>query len=96
MSFTLNRLKARSGQNRITPVGDDGSAAAAAPSVSIGSLVSSPGVKTVSGAVLLWHGYRRTGSILMALLYGLAGRTVPIVAVPIALAQGMGAKKACP
>ena len=35
------------------------------------------------------------GKIVWALLYGLAGRLVPVAAVPIAVAQGLGQKKAC-
>lgn len=47
-------------------------------------------------AAMLYHGYKRSGSVLVALLYGIAGRTVPQIAVPIALAQGFGKKKECP
>ncbi len=64
-------------------------------SLSVSSVVSSPAVKTASAILLTYHGYRRTGSILWALLYGLAGRTVPVVAVPIAAAQGLGKRKTC-
>lgn len=65
------------------------------PASSLAGVVSSPAVKTASAVLLTFHGYRRTGSILWALLYGLAGRTVPVVAVPIAAAQGLGKKKTC-
>jgi hypothetical protein len=47
-------------------------------------------------AAMIYHGYRRTGSIVWALIYGLAGREAPALALPIALAQGFGAKKTCP
>ncbi len=57
-----------------------------------GSLTSEP-VKTASAIALTYHGYKRTGSIIWALLYGLAGRTVPVIAVPISVAQGFGEKK---
>jgi hypothetical protein len=60
-----------------------------------GALTSEP-VKTAAAIALTYHGYRRTGSIIWALLYGLAGRVVPIAAVPISLAQGYGQKKSCP
>lgn len=60
------------------------------------SALTSEPVKTASAIALTFHGYRRTGSIVWALLYGLAGRVVPVAAVPIALAQGYGQKKACP
>jgi hypothetical protein len=73
-------------------LGDD---TAEAPAPSLSGVISSPAVKTASAALLTYHGYRRTGSILWALLYGLAGRTVPIVAVPIAAAQGIGKRKTC-
>jgi hypothetical protein len=68
-------------------------APAASPNLS--DLISSPGAKTVATGVMLYHGYRRTGSIIWALLYGLAGREVPEFAVPIALAQGYGKRKIC-
>lgn len=59
-------------------------------------VMTSSSVKTASAIALTFHGYRRTGSIVWALLYGIAGRTVPTVAVPISLAQGFGQKKQCP
>ena len=59
------------------------------------TLTSEP-VKTASAIALTYHGYRRTGSIVWALIYGLAGRLVPVAAVPISLAQGYGQRKACP
>lgn len=59
------------------------------------ALTSEP-VKTAAAIALTYHGYRRTGSIVWALLYGFAGRVVPVAAVPIALAQGFGQRKACP
>ena len=59
-------------------------------------LVHSEAVTTASAAALVYHGYKRTGSIVWALLYGLAGKKIPIVAVPVAVAQGFGQKKSCP
>lgn len=52
--------------------------------------------KKAAAVALIYHGYKRTGSLALALLYGLAGRYVPTVAVPVALAQGFGKKKECP
>lgn len=52
-------------------------------------------IKTAAAAALVYHGYKRTGSLLWALFYGIAGRTVPVVAVPVAVAQGFGKKKTC-
>ena len=55
--------------------------------------IPSKTVKLASSIALTYHGYARTGSVLWALIYGLAGRLVPIAAVPIAVAQGFGEKK---
>jgi len=62
----------------------------------ISSFVSSDNFGYAAGAALVYHGYKRTGSILWALLYGLAGKEIPVVAVPVALAQGFGKKRPCP
>lgn len=94
--MAYKRINAGVGANRLTAIGDDGSAAAAGAKPSLSALLNSSTVKTAAGVTLLWHGYKRTGSVVGALLYGLAGRTVPVVAVPIAVAQGLGQKKACP
>lgn len=64
-------------------------------SFSLPNAVSSPTVKTLSMIALTYHGYARTGSILWALFYGLAGRLVPVAAVPISVAQGFGKRKTC-
>ena len=76
----------------------DGEAPAPAPAThrTFDDIVHSPTVKTVSAIALTFHGYRRTRSLIWALVYGLAGRTVPVAAVPIALAQGFGERKPCP
>jgi len=78
-------------------LGDDAPVAnpAPAPFNLRGALTSEP-VKTASAILLTYHGYRRTGSILWALIYGAAGRFIPVVSVPIAVAQGIGQRKACP
>ena len=62
----------------------------------IADVVDSDSFRYAAGVALVFHGYRRTGSILWALLYGLAGKEIPVVAVPVALAQGFGHKKSCP
>lgn len=77
-------------------LGDGETPAATPPSRSFTDIVHSPTVKTVSAIALTFHGYRRTRSLIWALVYGLAGRTVPVAAVPIALAQGFGERKPCP
>jgi hypothetical protein len=65
-------------------------------SFNLHDIATSPSVKTASAIALTFHGYRRTGSILWAMFYGLAGRLVPVVAVPISVAQGFGQKRQCP
>jgi hypothetical protein len=52
--------------------------------------------KTAAAVALIYHGYRRNRSLFWALVWGLAGHTVPIVAVPVSLAQGFGQPKPCP
>lgn len=74
-----------------TPAGRVEAAAAAMPEW----------VKWVSagaGAALTYHGYRRTGSIGWAIVWGLLGSFAFPIAVPVALAQGFGqpAKRANP
>ncbi len=68
----------------------------AAPKTSLRDAITSEPVKTAAAIALTYHGYRRTGSIVWALLYGLAGRLVPAAAVPISVAQGFGERKTCP
>lgn len=75
------------------PVGDT---APAAPTTSLRDVVNSDTVSTASMVALTYHGYKRTGSLFWALVYGLAGRWVPVVAVPVSLAQGFGERKPCP
>jgi hypothetical protein len=68
-----------------------------APATSaVRDLLDSEAVTTGAGIALIYHGYRRTGSVLWALIYGIAGKKVPELAVPIAAAQGFGQKKGCP
>ena len=63
-------------------------------SSSISDLASSGNVKTAAAIALTYHGYKRAG-LFGALIYGLAGRLVPVVAVPVAIAQGFGKKRVC-
>ncbi len=81
----------------VAPPPNPASSAPAAPEpFNLRHVVTSEPVKTASAIALTFHGYRRTGSIVWALIYGLAGRLVPVAAVPISLAQGFGQKKSCP
>ena len=61
--------------------------------LSLRDTLSGPNIKTLSGIALTYHGYKRTGSILWALIYGSLGKTVPLVAVPVSFAQGFGKRK---
>lgn len=53
----------------------------------------SPGMRVLSatsGALSLYHGYKRNDSLGWGLLWGLAGSALPVVVPVIALAQGFG------
>lgn len=74
----------------IRPMGDD-------EPRTLRQTLNSEAVSTSSAILLTYHGYKRTNSVLWAMIYGLAGRVVPLVSVPVALAQGLGKKKeGCP
>lgn len=82
------------------PIGDDQAPSTAmtttAASSSLREAINSEPIKTASAIALTYHGYRRTNSIIWALIYGALGRWVPAIAVPVALAQGFGERKPCP
>jgi hypothetical protein len=50
-------------------------------------------VNIAVGAACAYHGYKRNGSALWGLLWGVFGHALPIVAGPFALAQGFGKRK---
>lgn len=50
-------------------------------------------IPTVSAAAMAYHGYRRTRSYGWAFAWALFGGMIPIVAVPVSLAQGFGKRK---
>lgn len=79
------------------PVADPSSPAPAPESVTSKALdfLHSDAGKTGGAAALAYHGYRRTGSLVWAAIYALAGHTWPQYAVPVALAQGFGKRKIC-
>jgi hypothetical protein len=77
-------------------MGDAAPATTPASSFNLHDAINSDSVKTASAIALTYHGYKRTGSILWALFYGAMGRWVPVVAVPVSLAQGFGERKPCP
>ena len=53
----------------------------------------SPPVRVGSGALMAYHGYKRTNSVLWALGWSIFGSSMPFFAVPLALAQGFSKKK---
>lgn len=75
---------------------DDAAPASPQATESLHDKLTSEPVKTASALALTYHGYKRTGSITWALVYGLLGKVFPLGAVPIAIAQGFGQKKPCP
>lgn len=91
----------------LRPMGDDtvvaptttsssAPAVAPAPSFNLGDAINSEPVSTAAAIALTYHGYRRTGSLIWALVYGAVGKWKPVYAVPVALAQGYAQKKPCP
>lgn len=66
------------------------------PMGDLADTVSSPTAKKIGGAAATYHGYKRTGSILWALVYGAFGYFAPVTTNVVALAQGYGEKKPCP
>lgn len=48
---------------------------------------------TVTTAALVYHGYKRNESLGWAIGWGILGGIAPVVALPVALAQGFGEKK---
>jgi hypothetical protein len=77
----------------LNPLGD---ASPVPATTSLHGFVTSDTVSTAATLAMTYHGYKRTGSLIWALVYGLAGRWVPVVAVPVAMAQGFGERKPCP
>jgi hypothetical protein len=77
--------------------GGDGQAAETEPKpTSLRDAIDSEPVSTAAAIALTYHGYRRTGSLFWALVYGALGRWKPAIAVPISIAQGYGQRKPCP
>lgn len=92
-------VRAVRGRPVLQSIGDDAPVAVAPTPPSarfdLRDAINSEVVSTASAIALTYHGYRRTGSIFWALIYGLAGKVFPIEAVPIAIGQGFAQKKEC-
>jgi hypothetical protein len=67
----------------LTGIGDDGS-------MSIFDRVRSPSGRTLVAAAAAFHGYRRSGKVLLALGWGLLGYLFPVATPVVAVAQGFG------
>lgn len=84
------------GADDVTPAPTLAPVAPSSVAFNLRDAVNSEPVSTAAALALTYHGYKRTGSLVWALIYGVLGKTFPIEAVPIALAQGFGKKKECP
>lgn len=56
-------------------------------------VVGSAPVRAGSAAAMAYHGYKRTRSNTWAVLWALFGSAMPLLAVPLSLAQGFGKPK---
>lgn len=54
------------------------------------------GLATIGAALGAYHGYKRDNSVGWALWWAAWGALVPIVTVPVAIAQGFGKPKGTP
>lgn len=50
-------------------------------------------LRTAAVAAMVYHGYKRNDSLGWAIGWGFAGAVVPILTVPVAVAQGFGKPK---
>lgn len=67
---------------------------ASSSSFSLSDALKSDNVKLAAGALMAFHGYRRSnGSIMWAAIWALLGRWEPEYVVPVAFAQGFGRRK---
>jgi len=81
--------------NRPKLLGDDASAVTDAQEGAKEStpLLQEPVVKYGIRGAAIFHGYKRTGSVLWALLYGACASVSPVVTGAVVVAQGFGQKK---
>lgn len=79
----------------IRSFGDDATTpAATTSSFSLSDAINSPNAKLAAGALMAFHGYRRSnGSLMWAAIWALLGRWEPEYVVPVAFAQGFGRRK---
>lgn len=79
----------------IRSFGDDAPTVTAPTSTldSVMGIVNSMPVRAAAGVASTYHGYKRTGSVGWAVLYGLLGGIFPLETVPITIAMGYGKPK---
>lgn len=74
-------------------VGDD--AAPPAKITTLSDLMNSPSIPKIAMVMSAYHGLRRNDSIVWGVIWGIAGRFMPILVPALALAQGYAEKKQC-
>lgn len=74
-------------------MGDDVASPAVVENKSETPLLDEPLVKAGLTGAGVYHGYRRTGSIMWALIYGALARISPVTTGAIVVAQGFGKPK---
>lgn len=74
-------------------LGDDAASPAVVENKDDTPILDQPIVKAAITGAGVYHGYRRTGSIGWALLYGLLARVAPVTTGAVVVAQGFGKPK---
>lgn len=84
----------------LRPIGDDGIVAAPSQStapVSSGlrrTLIAAHAIASIAGTGLgAYHGYKRNESVGWAIGWAFFGTILPVIAIPVMFAQGMGRRK---
>lgn len=54
---------------------------------------ASPALVLAGAAIGVYHGFKRDNSVAWALGWGVMGATLPVLTIPLALAQGIGQPK---
>lgn len=80
------------GVTTLMTVGDSYEIEVPSPTSGLGDSVGSV-VGLGLGAAGAYHGYKRNKSVLWAFLWGMFAMNIPVIAVPVAIAQGFGKSK---
>ena len=83
------------GTDRMMTVGDDGLPGdLGAVSTSIGDATPWLIIPALGGAAAAYHGYKRNnGALGWTAVWAVCGALAPIIAIPVALAQGFGKRR---